>query len=103
MIGMAALALAVVGAVVGCAGPGSAVPGRKTVSASATPAETRTASGNPNSGDEANSTWDSETAALSDTGWDTIPLSRRYAAGRNDGTITNERARIVWPDGTPVE
>ena len=92
VIGMAALALAVVGAVVGCAGPGSAVPGRKTVSASATPAETRTASGTPNSGDEANSTWDSETAALSDTGWDTIPLSRRYAAGRNDGTITNENS-----------
>jgi len=58
---------------VGCAGPGGSVPARKSVSASATPADTKP----PNSGAEATTTWDDEVASAAATGWDTMPLSRR--------------------------
>ncbi|MEY3026895.1 MAG: TolB family protein [Phycisphaerales bacterium] len=61
---------------VGCVTPGSTVPARKSVSASATPAETASAAA-PSGGAEANTTWDDEVSLASGGGWDTIPLTRR--------------------------
>jgi len=78
----AALSLAIAALVAGCTGPGAAVPQRKGVSASSTPADTRA----PNSGAEANATWDNEVASASDTGWDTMPLSRRARGASADPT-----------------
>jgi Tol biopolymer transport system component len=79
------LALTAVAMVSGCMSTGSAVPGRKSVSAAATPADTKV----PNSGAEANTTWDLEVASAAETGWDTMPLTRR-ARGGNTTTDGNE-------------
>jgi Tol biopolymer transport system component len=78
----------------GCAGPmgggSTAVPARRSVSASATPADTATGHASaPNAGGEANATWASEVSSFGDLGWDTIPLSRRargLAQSEGDGS-----------------
>jgi TolB protein len=74
---LACLVTAVALMVPGCVSPGAAVPQRKSTSAAATPADTKA----PNSGAEANATWDNEVASASETGWDTIPLTRRAKGG----------------------
>ena len=83
---LAGFALAA-GFVAGCAGPNAAVPQRKAVAASSTPADTKA----PASGDEAKTTWSDEASSGLATGWDTIPLTRRAKGMTNsNGGTSNE-------------
>lgn len=80
--------------VLGCATPSSAVPSRKSVAATATPANTRADTAAPASGAEANTTWADEASNGGLTGWDTMPLTRR-ARGASASAGTNNEGGLT--------